>query len=241
MLDCSSKSEHPSAEHKAYLDQRDDAAAKIQSIYRRNKAKIRVQGMRDAVEEERKKRELRIDEARGEKFKEITLFGKTRKVNMTDVHKRLFSAKKMFYTAVGMQKDRETKACIRMQAVYRGNRTRKRLAKARMEHHLKLRRELKLARQAATLRVQTRWRANVQRRIFLKRKRRLAATLIQKTWRAMQGRTLAMAYLQSTFSSRDIQRVWRGMLGRRIASDRKRERKRLDARAILVQTVVGGF
>lgn len=229
------------AEHKAYLDQRDNAAAKIQSIYRRNKAKVRVQSIRDAVEVERVERERRIDEARADKIKEIKLFGKTRQVNMTDVHKRLFSAKKMLYSAAGMQKRREIRACTRMQAVYRGNRARKRLAQARMDHHLKLRRELKLARQTATLRVQTRWRANVQRKIFLKRKRRLAATLIQKTWRAMQGRALAMAYLQHTFSSRDIQRVWRGMLGRRLASDRKAEHRRLGTRAVVVQTVARRF
>ena len=229
------------ADHKAWLNRRDNAAAKIQSIYRRNKAIEHVQELRDAFDKQRKEREQRIQDAHQDKIKEITFMGKTQKVNMTQIHKRLFSAKKIIRSAVGIQKNLEIKACIRMQAVFRGNRTRKRLAQARMEHHLKLRRELKLARQAATLRVQTRWRANVQRRIFLRRKRRLAATLIQKTWRAMKGRCRAMEYLQSTFSARDIQRVWRGTLGRRIAFGHKSQRKRLGACAMKIQNIARQF
>jgi hypothetical protein len=210
--------------HEQWLESRDKAASYVQSLYRRNKEKEKVRAMRAVIAAADGERKKRIDAAKIDKVKSFKFVGE---VNMTKLHRRLFDVRKVIDP---FGKSRDIKAALTIQKYYRGNKARKRIRQDKMDHHLYLRKKRKLQREAAALKLQTRYRAKVLRKKFLTHVATNAATMIQKTWRAYQGRLAAMKYLQYTFSCRDIQRVWRGFLGREYAEKTKVERKVLGAK-----------
>jgi hypothetical protein len=218
-------------EHASWLESRDSAASLVQALYRRNKDKERVAAMRAIIAAADGERKKRIESAREDRVKTFRFVGE---VNLTKVHRRLFDFRK---AVDPFKKSRETNAVLKLQAYYRGNKARRRLKTQRMNHHLFLRRKKKTTREAATLKLQTRWRSKVLRRKFLTEKRDKCAVLIQKTWRAYQGRSTAMSFLQYTFSSRNIQRVWRGYIGREYVKKRKEEFDRLGSKATGIQCI----
>ena len=222
-------------EHAAWLESRDRAASLVQSLYRSKKERERVAAMRAIIAAADGERRKRVEEAAKDKVKTFKFVGE---VNMTKVHRSLFAFRK---AVDPFQKNRELKATLLLQAYYRGNKARKRIRQQKMDHHLKLRRERKMARDTAALKLQTRWRSNKLRRIFLNQKAQKAAIHIQKNWRGYKGRIHAMSYLQHTFSSRTIQRVFRGYLGREYAEKKKEQRKRLGSKARGVQQVARLF
>jgi len=148
-------------EHASWLESRDSAASLVQALYRRNKDKERVAAMRAIIAAADGERKKRIESAREDRVKTFRFVGE---VNLTKVHRRLFDFRK---AVDPFKKSRETNAVLKLQAYYRGNKARRRLKTQRMNHHLFLRRKKKTTREAATLKLQTRWRSKVLRRKFL--------------------------------------------------------------------------
>ena len=218
-----------------WLVSRDRAASLVQALYRRKQQIRRVNEMRAVIAAADGERRARIEEAKIDRVKTFKFVGE---VNLTKVHRQLFNFRK---AVDPFKTSHETKAVIKLQAYYRGNKSRKRMRQQKMDHHLHCRREKKLAREAATLRIQTRWRSKILRRQFLALKAKEASTTIQKTWRAYKGRLLAMSFLQYTFSARNIQRVWRGYSGRDYAQKKKIERNLLGIKATGFQLIARQF
>ena len=204
-----------------WLESRNKAASYVQALYRSKKEKEKVRAMRAIIAAADGERKKRIEEAKKDKVKTFKFVGE---VNMTKLHRRIFDVRKIVDP---FKKNRQIKAATDLQRYYRGNKARKRIRLDRMNHHLYLRKKKKMDREAAALKLQTRYRAKVLRRKFLAHVAKKAVIMIQKTWRAYQGRAIAMKYLQFTFSSRTIQRMWRGFKGREYAKKTKTERQML--------------
>ena len=221
--------------HKDWLESRNKAASYVQALYRRNKEKDKVRAMRAVIAAADGERKKRIEEANQDKIKTFKLVGE---VNMTKLHQRLFAVRKVIDP---FGKSRQLKAAVNLQRYFRGNRARKRIRLDRMNHHLFLRKKKKMDRDAAALKLQTRYRSKVLRRKFLAQVAKKAAIMVQKTWRAYKGRMLAMGYLQETYSCRNIQRIWRGYIGREHSKQKKIERQVLGSKVQGFQNIARKF
>ena len=85
-------------------------------------------------------------------------------INLTKMRRRMYNARKLLNPFEGK---REAKAALKIQASFRGMKTRKRLKDVRKQHHLEYRRKMKLKRLKSAKMIQRFWRGLIGRRLFL--------------------------------------------------------------------------
>ena len=159
-------------------------------------------------------------------------------INLTKMRRRMFNARKLLNPFEGK---REAKAALKIQACFRGMKTRKRLKDVRKQHHLEYRRKMKLKRLKSAKMIQRFWRGLIGRRLFLQARKIRMAIRVQARFRGWKGRQIALQVGIRFYAAIKIQALFRGFLQRLHFAEYCRIQNLVKISAVKIQTQIRGF
>ena len=223
-------------EAKRLEDIRIDKAAKlVQAAFHRKQAYKKVRQLINDQEQKKKEHDEYLMHQKDEK--KIHLVGGV-DLNLTKMRRRMFKARKLLNP---FESKREEKAALKIQAAFRGMKSRKRLREVRKQHHLDYRRELKHKRLEASKTIQRFWRGLVGRRLFLKARRVRMAIRVQARFRGWKGRQIALEVGIRWYAAIRIQALFRGFVQRSHFTEYCRHQTLVKTSAIRIQKYIRGF